>query len=79
MVDIVNKHWCNVCKHRGADAPWPSFNDKDTKLNLYQLKEDNMKIECEQLKCFHTKLNFKENQLGLGLFISKIPKTGLIK
>lgn len=79
MVDYANRFWCNVCKHRGADAPWPSFNDKDSKLNFYQLKEDTLKIECEQLKCFHTKLNFKENQLGLGLFISKIPKTGLIK
>lgn len=29
--------------------------------------------------CFHTKLNHVQNQLGLGVKISKIPRTGLIK
>ena len=43
------------------------------------MSEETLKLECSQLKCFYTKLNFTENQLGLGLKISKIPKTGLIK
>lgn len=29
--------------------------------------------------CFHTKLQYTQNQLGLGVKISKIPRTGLIK
>jgi hypothetical protein len=29
--------------------------------------------------CFHTKLTYLQSQLGLGLNISKIPRTGLIK
>jgi len=31
------------------------------------------------LVCFHTKLTYLQNQLGLGVKISKIPRTGLIK
>ena len=29
--------------------------------------------------CYHTKLHYTQNQLGLGLKVSKIPRTGLIK
>ena len=31
------------------------------------------------LICFHTKLNYADNQLGLGLKVSKIPRTGNIR
>ena len=33
----------------------------------------------KELICFHTKLSYTQNQLGLGAKISKIPRTGLIK
>jgi len=42
------------------------------------LEEENDIIK-KELVCFHTKLNYKENQLGLGLKISKIPRTGNIR
>jgi hypothetical protein len=42
------------------------------------LDEENDLIR-KELICFHTKLSYKENQLGLGLKISKIPRTGNIK
>ena len=32
-----------------------------------------------ELKCYHTKLGYYESQLGLGLRIKKVPRTGKIR
>jgi hypothetical protein len=42
------------------------------------MEEENDLIK-KELVCFHTKLTYLQNQLGLGLKVSKIPRTGLIK
>ena len=42
------------------------------------LDEENDLIK-KELTCFHTKLPFTDNQLGLGLKVSKIPRTGNIR
>lgn len=79
IVSFANSFRCNECKHRGASDLWPNFKENDSKDKLYRLENSLVDIECSQLKCYYTKLNFKQNQLGLGLYVTKIPKTGMIK
>ena len=41
--------------------------------------EEENEIIRKEILCYHTKLHYTQNQMGLGLKISKIPRTGLIK
>lgn len=40
--------------------------------------ESEKEIYMTELTCFHTKLSFKDNALGIGLAISRIPRTGAL-
>ena len=69
---------CSQCKHRGSANPYPEFpkvTEQNTKLTQEQYKEAKKKEIC----CYHRKTNFEEGPLGLGVSISKIPRTGEIK
>jgi ubiquitin-protein ligase/Ran GTPase-activating protein (RanGAP) involved in mRNA processing and transport len=69
---------CSQCKHRGSSNPYPEFpkiNEQNTKMTQEQYKEAKKKELC----CYHRKVNFEEAHLGLGLSITKIPRTGEIK
>ena len=69
---------CSQCKHQGSSNPYPPFpkvTKENIKLNKEQYKEEKKKEIC----CYHRKTNFEECPLGLGISISKIPRTGEIK
>ena len=69
---------CSQCRHRGSSNPYPEFpkiNEQNTKMTQEQYKEAKKKELC----CYHRKVNFEEAHLGLGLSITKIPRTGEIK
>ena len=69
---------CSECKHKGSSNPYPPFpeiKEQSIKLTQEQYKEEKRKEIC----CYHRKLNFEEAALGLGISISKIPRTGEIK
>ena len=68
---------CQLCKHNRSSNPSPPFpevKEQDAKLTQEQHKQDKKDI-C----CYHRKTNFEEGALGLGISISKIPRTGEIK
>jgi hypothetical protein len=48
-------------------------------INEFETIEGENEIIRKEHVCFHTKLSYLQNQLGLGVSISKIPRTGLIK
>ena len=69
---------CSQCKHNGSSNPFPPFKEiteQNVKLTQEQYKEEKKKEIC----CYHRKTNFEKGALGLGLSISKIPRTGEIK
>ena len=69
---------CSQCKHRGSSNPYPEFpviTEENAKMTQEQYKEAKRKEIC----CYHRKTNFEENAIGLGISISKIPRTGEIK
>ena len=69
---------CPECKHKGSSNPYPPFpeiKEQSIKLTQEQYEEEKRKEIC----CYHRKLNYEEAALGLGISISKIPRTGEIK
>ena len=77
-VEALSEFKCSSCKHSGSSNPYPPFpkiEKKDTKLTQQQYKEEKKKEIC----CYHRKTSFEENPLGLGISITKIPRTGEIK
>ena len=69
---------CSQCKHKGSANPYPEFpkiTENNTKLTQEQYREAKKKEIC----CYHRKTNFEECVLGLGISITKIPRTGEIK
>ena len=77
-VNAMAEFKCSQCKHRGSANPYPDFpkvTEQNAKLTLEQYKEAKKKEIC----CYHRKTNLEECALGLGISISKIPRTGEIK
>ena len=77
-VNAMAEFKCSQCKHRGSSNPYPEFpkvTEQNSKLTLEQYKEAKKKEIC----CYHRKTNLEECALGLGISISKIPRTGEIK
>ncbi len=78
-VNEANSFKCGICKHGGKLSLWPTFDKKESSIKEFEILEEENDILRKELVCFHTKLNYTQNQLGLGVKISKIPRTGLIK
>ena len=78
-VKEANSFKCRMCKHGGKLSCWPAFSVKENSIEEFKILEDENNIIRKELTCYHTKLPFNENQLGLGLKISKIPRTGNIR
>lgn len=78
-VKEANDFKCSVCKHGGKLSLWPTFNEKENVISEFEIIEEENDLIRKELSCFHTKLNYSQNQLGLGVKISKVPRTGLIK
>ena len=77
-LDAMAQFKCPLCKHSGSSNPYPPFPqvaEQNIKLTQEQYKEEKRKEIC----CYHRKTNFEEGALGLGISISKIPRTGEIK
>ena len=77
-LEVMAEFNCPLCKHKGSSNPFPPFpkvEEKDAKLTQEQYKEEKKKEIC----CYHRKTTFEEGALGLGISISKIPRTGEIK
>ena len=80
-IETANQYKCSKksCKHGGKLAAWPAFNVKETTEESFKVCESEKQLFEKELVCYHTKLTHNENALGLGLTISRVPRTGLIK
>ena len=77
-LEALGEFNCPSCKHKGSANPYPPFQTlevKNAKLTQTQYKEEKKKEIC----CYHRKTSFEEDPLGLGISITKIPRTGEIK
>lgn len=80
QVQASNQYSCpnKNCKHGGKLACWPAFNALEADMEKFKLLETEKQIFERELLCFHTKLSLKETCLGIGLSITRIPRTGAI-
>ena len=75
---VIAEFKCPDCKHKGSSNPFPEFpkiTEQNAKLSQEQYKE----LKKKEICCYLRKINFEEGPLGLGISISKIPRTGEIK
>jgi len=77
-VNAMAEFKCSQCKHRGSSNPYPEF-PKITEQNTKLTQEQYKKAKKNEICCYHRKTNFEEGPLGLGISITKIPRTGEIK
>ena len=73
----MNEFKCPECKHRGSSNPFPDFPQK-TELNTQLTVEQYKEAKKEEICCYHIKEHFTKVPIGLGVNISKIPRTGEI-
>ena len=78
-VKNANEFKCTKCKHGGKLSCWPIFQAKEQSIEEFVTLDTENEIVRKGLICFHTKLTYQQNQLGLGLRVSKIPRTGMIR
>lgn len=78
-VKEANVFKCYSCKHGGKLSCWPAFSPKEDKKEEFKTLDSEKEIIKKELCCYHTKLPFTENQIGLGLRVSKVPRTGNIR
>ena len=69
---------CEVCKSHGNTDPFPKFPEKE-KLNNQLTEEEYKEAKKQEICCFLNKELFEKTQLGLGINISTVLRTGEIK
>jgi ubiquitin-protein ligase/Ran GTPase-activating protein (RanGAP) involved in mRNA processing and transport len=80
MIAEANEFECHGCSHRGKVNPYPTFKDPSTYVDEdFRTKKSPLELFEESLVCFHTKLTYKENSLGIGLNVDRIARTGAIQ
>jgi hypothetical protein len=67
------------CNHQGPIKPYPPFNQKEKDIGSFLMIKTPEELLAEELACFHTKMRVKETTLGIGLSISRLPRTGEIR
>jgi len=78
-VDEANSFKCTMCKHRGPIEPYPPFNPKDNDLQSFIMLKDPKTLLEEEMLCFHSRTRLAETTLGIGVSISRLPRTGEIR
>ena len=80
-IETANQFKCGRknCKHGGKLAAWPPFDSRETAPEAFKIIESETELFEKELVCYHTKMNHEENALGIGLEISRIARTGMIK
>ena len=76
QIQEMNGFECPQCLHKGSSDPFPPL-PKTKKNNL--TNEEYKQVRKSEICCYYRKLNFQEAPLGIGISISKIPRTGEIR
>jgi hypothetical protein len=80
-VRLANAFRCTHpdCNHQGPIKPFPPFNNKEKELESFLMVKTPEELLSEELTCFHTKIKIKEATLGIGVTLSRLPRTGEIR
>ena len=78
-VDLANEFKCPKCKHRGPIEPYPPFNDREADEDAFVLAVDAQSLLKEEFLCYHSRNRLPEVSLGVGVSLSRLPRTGEIR
>jgi hypothetical protein len=80
-VRLANSYRCAHpdCNHQGPIKPYPPFSTKEKDLDSFLMVKSPLELLGEELTCFHTKSKLKDSTLGIGVSISRLPRTGEIR
>jgi hypothetical protein len=78
-VENANSFKCSGCRHRGSIEPFPQFNEREKIINDFVLLEDPHSLLEKEFVCYHTKAPLAETSLGVGVSLSRLPRTGEIR
>jgi ubiquitin-protein ligase len=79
IVNLANSYKCNKCKHRGPIEPYPPFHAKEADISAFCIVRDPKQMISDELLCFHTRTPISESTLGIGVSLSRLPRTGEIR
>lgn len=78
-VENANAFKCHSCRHRGSIEPFPVFNDREKVIGDFILLEEPLNLLEKEFVCYHTKTPLAEASLGIGVSLSRLPRTGEIR
>lgn len=80
-IRLANAYRCvhPDCNHQGPIKPYPPFNQKEKDMASFIMVKKPEELLSEELSCFHTKMRIKEASLGIGISITRLPRTGEIR
>ena len=78
-VDEANEYKCTVCRHRGPIEPFPAFSEKENDESAFVVIRDPKVMLSEEFLCYHTRSRLPECSLGIGVSLSRLPRTGELR
>ena len=78
-VDLANEFKCEQCRHRGPIEPYPAFNERETDNDAFVVLRDPKVMLAEEFLCYHSRSKLPEVSLGIGVSLSRLPRTGEIR
>lgn len=78
-VENANAYKCHSCRHRGSIEPFPNFNDNEKTVSEFIMLEEPQSLLEKEFTCYHTKTPLSETSLGIGVSLSRLPRTGEIR
>jgi len=78
-VENANSFKSSYSRHRGSIEPFPTFNDREKVIGDFILLEDPHSLLEKEFVCYHTKTPLSEASLGIGVSLSRLPRTGEIR
>lgn len=78
-VDLANEYQCDVCRHRGPIEAYPPFPIVENIEAAFTILRDPKVVLQEEFLCYHSRAKLPEVALGIGVSMSRLPRTGEIR
>lgn len=75
----ANEFRCEECGHQGPGTPKPAFNERDQDEASFIVMRDPKTMLADELLCYHSRNRMPEVSLGIGVSMSRLPRTGEIR
>ena len=75
----ANEFRCEECGHQGQGTPKPAFNEREADEASFIVMRDPKTLLADELICYHSRNKMPEVSLGIGVSLSRLPRTGEIR